>query len=80
MNSCDTFALTAGAFAGGKNILCKNSDRPLGEAQPMQNYPRRTYRAGEMLACTNLTIPQVEITWAVLGCQPDHLFPSCLLG
>lgn len=70
MNSCDTFALTAGAFTGGKNILCKNSDRPLGEAQPMQIYPRRTYRAGEMLACTNLTIPQVEITWAVLGCQP----------
>ena len=70
MNSCDTFALTAGAYAGGKNILCKDSDRPLGEAQPMQYYPRRTYGAGEQLQCTNLTIPQAETAWAVLGCQP----------
>ena len=70
MQSCDTFALTAGAYEGGMNILCKNSDRPLGEAQPMQIYPRRTYEAGEMLECTNLTIPQAETAWAVLGCQP----------
>ncbi len=70
MNSCDTFALTAGAYAGGKNILCKNSDRPLGEAQPLQYYPRRSYGAGEVLKCTHLTIPQAETAWAVLGCQP----------
>lgn len=70
MNSCDTFALTAGAYEGGKNILCKNSDRPLGEAQPMQLYPRRQWEAGESLRCTHLTIPQAETTWAVLGCQP----------
>ena len=70
MHSCDTFALTAGAYMGGKNILCKNSDRPLGEAQPMQIYPRRAYVAGEMLECTNLTIPQAETAWAVMGCQP----------
>ena len=70
MNSCDTFALTAGAYSGGVNILCKDSDRPLGEAQPMQIYPRRTYQPGELLECTNLTIPQAETAWAVLGCQP----------
>lgn len=70
MNSCDTFALTAGACAGGKNILCKNSDRPLGEAQPMQYYPRRSYGAGESLRCTHLTIPQTDTAWAVMGCQP----------
>lgn len=70
MNSCDTFALTGSAYAGGKNILCKDSDRPLGEAQPMQIYPRRSYAPGEMLQCTNLTIPQAETAWAVMGCQP----------
>lgn len=70
MNSCDTFALTAGAFAGGVNILCKNSDRPLGEAQPLKSYPRCSHGAGEQLRCTDLTIPQAETTWAVLGCQP----------
>ena len=69
MNSCDTFALTAGAFAGG-NLLCKNSDRPLGEAQPLRFYPRRSYAAGEQLQCTHLTVPQAETAWAVLGCQP----------
>ena len=70
MNSCDTFALTAGAFAGGRNLLCKNSDRPLGESQPLQFYPRRTYGDGQLLRCTHLTIPQAETAWAVLGCQP----------
>ena len=70
MNSCDTFALTAAAFAGGRNMLCKNSDRPLGESQPLQFYPRRTYGEGQMLRCTHLTIPQTQIAWAVLGCQP----------
>jgi len=70
MNSCDTFALTAGAYAGGCNILCKNSDRPLGEAQPLKYYPRRSYAAGEQLQCTHLTIPQTQTAWAVLGCQP----------
>ena len=68
MNSCDTFALCAEAF--GSNILCKNSDRPLGEAQPLQYYPRRSYGAGEQLQCTDLRIPQVQTTWAVLGCRP----------
>lgn len=69
MHSCDTFALTGKAFAGG-NLLCKNSDRPLGEAQPLRYYPRRSYGAGETVQCTDLSIPQAETTWAVLGCQP----------
>ena len=57
MHSCDTFALTGKAFAGG-NLLCKNSDRPLGEAQPLRYYPRRSYGAGETVQCTDLSIPQ----------------------
>lgn len=69
MNSCDTFALTGRVFAGG-NVLCKNSDRPLGEAQPLRCYPRRSYGAGEQLRCTHLSLPQTETAWAVLGCQP----------
>ena len=40
MNSCDTLVLTGAVTASGKNTLCKNSDRPLGEAQPLCFYER----------------------------------------
>lgn len=35
MLSCDTFALGKDYFTGHQTFLCKNSDRPLGEAQPL---------------------------------------------
>ena len=35
MLSCDTFALGKDYFIGHQTFLCKNSDRPLGEAQPL---------------------------------------------
>lgn len=40
MNSCDTLVLMGAVTASGKNILAKNSDRPLGEAQPLCFYER----------------------------------------
>lgn len=39
MLSCDTFALTKEFFTGNQNFLAKNSDRPLGEAQPLSFFP-----------------------------------------
>ena len=39
MLSCDTFALTALFSKTGKPLLAKNSDRPLGEAQPFAFFP-----------------------------------------
>ncbi len=38
MDSCDTLVLTSKITASGQNTLCKNSDRPLGEAQPLCFY------------------------------------------
>ena len=70
MLSCDTLALSAAFYASGHNTLVKNSDRPLGEAQPLAFFPAATHAPGELLSCTHLTIPQTEKTYAVLGCKP----------
>lgn len=70
MLSCDTFALGKSAYAGGENLFAKNSDRPLGEAQPLVYIPGRSYPTGEQLRCTHLTIPQAERTYSVLGSKP----------
>lgn len=70
MNSCDTFALGKACYTEGKNFFAKNSDRPLGEAQPLIFYAGTSHEKGEMLHCTHLTIPQVEYTYAVLGSKP----------
>lgn len=70
MQSCDTFALTASRFYENKNLFAKDSDRPLGESQPLVYFPAATYETGRQLRCTHLTIPQVSSTYAVIGCQP----------
>ena len=70
MLSCDTIALGRKTYAGGENLFAKNSDRPLGEAQPLVYIPGRSYPAGEQLRCTHLTIPQAEHTYSVLGAKP----------
>lgn len=70
MHSCDTFALTGACYTGGANILCKNSDRPLGECQPLRYFPRQSHEPGEKLQLTGQTIDQTEVTWAMLGSQP----------
>ena len=70
MLSCDTFALSGQRCADGRTLFCKNSDRPLGEAQPLCYAPAAHHSTGETLRCTHLTIPQAEQTYAVLGSRP----------
>ena len=70
MLSCDTFALTKKYFRENENCLAKNSDRPLGEAQPLSFFPGGEHEEGEMLTCTHLTIPQAKKTYTVLGSRP----------
>ena len=70
MLSCDTFALTKEFFTGNQNFLAKNSDRPLGEAQPLSFFPGGVHEKGETVKCTHLTIPQAERTYTVLGSHP----------
>lgn len=70
MLSCDNFALTAAFTTLGSNLHAKNSDRPLGEAQSLRFYPAADYPDGALVQCTDLKIPQVSHTYAVLGSQP----------
>lgn len=70
MLSCDTFAVGKKNFETGKNFFAKNSDRPLGESQPISFFHGGTHAPGEMLKCTHLTIPQVAKTYTVLGSKP----------
>ena len=70
MLSCDTFALGKAYYAGNRNFFAKNSDRPLGEAQPLRFCPGGSHDPGEQLCCTHLTIPQVGKTYDVLGSGP----------
>lgn len=70
MLSCDSFAVPMWDSAFGQNILVKNSDRPLGEAQPLVWIPGAVHKEGETLTCTHLSIPQARETYGVLGFKP----------
>lgn len=70
MQSCDTFVLSGRSYEFGKNLLAKNSDRPLGECQPLVLIPGADHPTGSTVTCTDLTIPQAVRTYAVLGSRP----------
>lgn len=70
MLSCDTLVLTAEFSAYQSNMLAKNSDRPLGESQPLVWYPAADHGPGETLQCTYISIPQAAHTYGVLGSKP----------
>lgn len=68
--SCDTFAMCANSYATKRNTLAKDSDRPLGECQPIRYFPAQDHNAGEQVECTYVSVPQAAHTYAMLGCQP----------
>lgn len=70
MQSCDTFVLGGGSYEFGRNLLAKNSDRPLGECQPLVLIPGGSHPEGAVVKCTDLTIPQATRTYTVLGSRP----------
>ncbi len=70
MLSCDTFAISKKNSAFSQSILVKNSDRPLGEAQPLIWEKGGIHSSGEQVQCTYLTIPQAPKTYSVLGSRP----------
>lgn len=70
MLSCDTIVLNGACSASHQNMFVKNSDRPLGEAQPLVFCPAGVYPEGSMLQCTDLTIPQAASTYATIGSKP----------
>ena len=70
MQSCDTLALCAKYSKFGQNMFAKNSDRPTAETQLLCAYPAKKYESGATVALTDLEIPQIEATYAVVGSRP----------
>lgn len=68
--SCDTMVALGNSTQSGNVIFAKNSDRPLGEAQPLRVYEAADHPEQDSLACTYITIPQASHTYKVLGSQP----------
>ena len=67
---CDTMVARPQATKSGALLFAKNSDRGANEAQFLEHIPARTHKAGDMLACTYITIGQVARTHAVLLSRP----------
>ena len=65
--ACDTWVALHDATADGSVILAKNSDRPPMEAQPLVEIPRQQHRAGEVVKCTYISVPQVAETYSHIG-------------
>ena len=71
---CDTYVALGNATKSGNVIFGKNSDRRGNEAQLITYNPRRSYSSEEMLKCTNIEIPQVSETAAVILSQPFWMY------
>ncbi|MGH3313150.1 MAG: C69 family dipeptidase [Streptomyces sp.] len=69
--SCDTFAALADTGPGGRVLVGKNSDRPVGDAQPLCFLPRRTaQQSGGRLRLAYLEIDDVPKSAAHIGGSP----------
>jgi len=64
---CDVWVAMRDATADHSVILCKNSDRPPLEAQPLIQVPRQTHAPGEKVKCTYIEVPQVAETYEYIG-------------
>ena len=54
----------------GATLFAKNSDRKLGECQPLLQFAAALHRRGEDVRCTHIAIPQVAETYRVMGHSP----------
>ncbi len=79
MLSCDTLVALGCATSSGNNLFAKNSDRPLGESQPLLFFPAETHCGGATLRCTHIEIPQEPRTFALLASKPYWMW-GCEIG
>ena len=67
---CDTFIALPSVTVDQSVIFGKNSDREPNEAQVLEFYPGSSYKKGDQISCTYLSIPQVSKTNAILISRP----------
>jgi len=71
---CDTIVALGKATKNGATLFGKNSDREPDEVQNIMILPRRQHKAGDMVKCTYISVPQVAETARVLLSQPFWMF------
>jgi secernin len=71
---CDTIVALGPSSRGGVTLFGKNSDREPDEVQNIIIVPHRQHKAGEMVKCTYISIPQAAETARVLLSQPFWMF------
>lgn len=76
---CDTYVCLGNSSFDGTVIFGKNSDRLSSEPQLITFVPHQKYSKDEALKCTNIEIPQVSETAAILMSQPFWMF-GCEMG
>src|SRR5512136_1974060 len=67
---CDNLVALGNYTADGSVIFAKNSDREPNEAHELVLVPHALHPTGSMVRCTNIDIPQVAETYAVLLAKP----------
>ena len=67
---CDTFVVLPDASALQSTVLCKNSDRPSFDCQPLAVHARKTCLAGETIRLAYTVIDQVSERYATVGSSP----------
>jgi dipeptidase len=67
---CDSLVATGSHTRSGATLFAKNSDRSLGECQPLLQFPAAVHPRGAKLRCTHIEIPQVAETYRVMGHSP----------
>ncbi len=67
---CDSLVATGAHTSSGSTLFAKNSDRSLGECQPLLQLPAAIHPRGATVQCTHISIPQVAETYRVMGHSP----------
>jgi dipeptidase len=67
---CDSLVATGSHTRTGATFFAKNSDRKLGECQPLLQFPASVYPRGARVRCTYIDIPEVAETYRVMGHSP----------
>ena len=67
---CDTHVFMKDVSATGSVVLCKNSDRPSFDCQPLSYHGAKEFKKGDNLKLAYLTIPQAEKRYATIGSSP----------
>jgi secernin len=68
--SCDSFVILPAATTGGSMLLGKNSDRPVGETQPLRYVPARSPSSSDRLRLAYVEIADAPATLAHVGASP----------